>query len=123
MDLNEYQRLTNTTAMYPGKAGYLGDITPQNSYDLLGLLYVSLGLVGEAGEIANKVKKIIRDNDGIISEEMHDALVKEYGDVLWYLAQSLDLLGVPFSSVAQANLDKLQKRKEAGKIQGSGDSR
>lgn len=82
--------------------------------------YMTLGLAGEAGEIANKVKKLIRDGD---SPEKRAAIAAELGDVLWYVAGLATELGVNLGDVAQANLDKLNKRAAEGKIQGSGDTR
>lgn len=86
-------------------------------------VYRTLGLVGEAGEIAEKVKKIIRDKDGQISDDDKQEIIKEMGDVLWYLQALADHLDVSFEQVAKANLEKLASRKQRGKISGSGDNR
>lgn len=82
-----------------------------------------LGLVGEAGEVAEKYKKIIRDKEGKVSTEDTQEIIKELGDVLWYLAVLADYLGVSFESVAQGNLQKLSSRKDRGVQTGSGDNR
>lgn len=82
-----------------------------------------LGLVGEAGEVAEKYKKIIRDKEGVISEEDRLDLVKELGDVLWYVAVLSDYLGTDFSKVAEGNLAKLADRNDRGVIQSQGDHR
>ncbi len=82
-----------------------------------------LGLVGEAGEVAEKYKKIIRDKQGIVSNEDKDLIVKELGDVLWYTAMLAKYLGVSFDDVATANINKLSSRKERGVQRGSGDNR
>lgn len=88
-----------------------------------GLKYVALGLAGEAGEVANKVKKIDRDDDEQVTEEAVAAILEEVGDVLWYASQLAEELGTDFSLVAEGNLDKLLDRKERGVIGGSGDKR
>src|SRR6476661_6683044 len=78
------------------------------------LLHWVLGINGESGEIAEKVKKIIRDKNGQVSEEDKKELAKEIGDVLWYLAVFAEDLGVSMDAIAQQNLDKLQSRKQRG---------
>ena len=82
-----------------------------------------LGLVGEAGETADKVKKILRDKDGTISDEDRDLIVKELGDTLWYIAAIARYLGVPLSEVASENIDKLESRRQRNKLHGEGDER
>lgn len=108
MEFNEYQAKAETTAMYPNKGNNVA--------------YAALGL-GEVGEVQNKVKKIIRDHDGVITEEMRNAIKSELGDVLWYLATMCTELNLTFEEVAQGNLMKLKSRKERNKITGSGDDR
>lgn len=109
MNFEEYQKLSRETAMYP-KIG--------ENY-----VYPTLGLVGEAGEIAEKIKKVFRDNDGVLDEERKQMLKKELGDVLWYLAQLSTELGLSFDDVASFNIEKLASRKERGTIHGDGDNR
>lgn len=87
------------------------------------VVYPTMGLVNEAGEVAGKVKKIFRDNGGEISEEDRLALKKELGDVLWYLAQICTELDLSLQEVAEANLTKLFSRLERGTIRGDGDER
>ncbi len=87
------------------------------------IVYPTLGLVNEAGELAGKVKKIFRDKGGKIGEEDRDALKYELGDVLWYLAQIATELDLSLQEVAEANLEKLFSRLERGKIGGEGDNR
>jgi NTP pyrophosphatase (non-canonical NTP hydrolase) len=82
-----------------------------------------LGLVGEAGEVAEKYKKIIRDKAGKITPEDAQEIIKELGDVLWYVAVLADYLGMPLEAVAEANLQKLSSRKARGVQAGSGDNR
>ncbi len=87
------------------------------------LLHWVLGINGESGEIAEKVKKIIRDKGGKVSAEDKQELAKEIGDVLWYLAVFAEDLGVSLDDIAVANLEKLQSRKQRGVLGGSGDNR
>ena len=82
-----------------------------------------LGLAGEAGEVEDKIKKVIRDKGGKLDEEAKGELVKELGDTLWYVATIARYLDVPLSKVAEGNVSKLQSRLERGKISGSGDNR
>ena len=108
LTLNEYQKKASETALYPKEHG---------------VTYTVLGLNGEAGEIADKYKKVIRDQGGELTSEMKDSLMKELGDVLWYVAMCANELGYDLDAVASKNLEKLFSRKERGKIQGSGDNR
>ena len=108
MDLSEYQRLSRRTAEYPREAW---------------LIYPALGLAGEAGEVAEHVKKAIRDDGGDVSEERRAAMGKELGDVLWYVAQLASELGLELDEIAQINLDKLLSRQRRGVLSGSGDER
>ena len=89
----------------------------------VGFLEKVLGLVGEAGETADKIKKLIRDKDGVVSDEDRTVISKELGDTLWYLASIARYLNVPLSEVAQGNLDKLESRFERNKLHGEGDER
>ena len=109
MELNAYQRESRKTALYP-EVG-------------CNAVYPTLGLVGEAGEVADKVKKILRDKNGVFDKDSRDAIKLELGDVLWYIAQLSSELGYELEEIAHANLLKLRSRKSRGKIQGSGDNR
>lgn len=111
MELNEYQAEATETATYPGR------------FNVGGIVYTALGLAGEAGEIANKVKKIVRDDNGILTEERRLDLLKEAGDTLWYLALVVDELGGKLADIGQANIDKLADRAERGVLTGAGDNR
>lgn len=82
-----------------------------------------LGLIGESGEFADKVKKIIRDKDGTLSDEDRTEIAKELGDVLWYVNSLAHLLGTNLSDVAEQNLTKLASRKARGVLGGKGDNR
>ncbi len=109
MTFKEYQEQSRATALYPD--------TGKN------FVYPTLGLVGEAGEVAEKVKKILRDHGGVMNDEHKDKIAKELGDVLWYLAQLSTELGLDLEDVAAANLDKLRSRQQRGTLSGSGDDR
>ncbi|GIV79043.1 nucleoside triphosphate pyrophosphohydrolase family protein [Litorilinea aerophila] len=87
------------------------------------IVYPTLGLVNEAGEVAGKIKKIFRDKGGQISPADREALKQELGDVLWYLAQICTELDLTLEEVAEANLVKLFSRLERGVIRGDGDNR
>ena len=87
------------------------------------IVYPTLGLTNEAGEVAGKIKKIFRDKGGVISDEDREALKHELGDVLWYLTQICAELDLTLEEVAEANIVKLHSRLERGKIQGDGDVR
>ena len=109
MELNDYQRESRKTALYPDVG--------RNA------IYPTLGLVGESGEVADKVKKILRDKQGVFDKDSKDEIKFELGDVLWYISQLSSELGYELEEVAHANLQKLNSRKSRGKIQGSGDNR
>ena len=86
-------------------------------------IYPVLGLCGESGEIAEKIKKVIRDEGGIVSEHKKEEIKKELGDVLWYISQIATELRLSLDAIAKANIEKLQSRLERNKISGSGDNR
>ena len=109
MNFTDYQTKSRATAKYPA----IGHA----------VIYPTLGLVNEAGEVAGKIKKVFRDKDGQISAETRDALKAELGDVLWYLAQTCTELEISLDEVAEANITKLLDRQARGKIQGDGDNR
>lgn len=110
MNFNDYQKQALTTA-----------ITSDD--DFKDMMHWVLGLNGEAGEVAEKLKKIIRDKNGVISDADKQELAKELGDVLWYLAVFAHDLGVSFDEVAATNLQKLADRQQRNKLGGSGDNR
>ena len=109
MDFKTYQKKARETAQYPN----LGSNN----------IYPTLGLVGEAGEVAEKVKKVIRDKNGIFDKESKKAIKKELGDVLWYLSNLSTEFGFELDDVASENLVKLKDRSDRNKIIGSGDAR
>ena len=107
-DLDMYQKVALTTAIYPREQA---------------IIYPTLGLTGEAGEVANKVKKIIRDGSDSKDEKLVSEIKAEIGDCLWYIAVLANDFDIKLSDIASANLEKLEKRKEKGTIHGSGDNR
>ncbi len=109
MNFAEYQDKAKQTAKYP----------------IIGhsVIYPTLGLTNEAGEVSGKIKKIFRDKEGLISEADRAALRAELGDVLWYLAQLSTELGLSLDDIAEHNIAKLLDRQMRGKIQGDGDDR
>ena len=107
--MNAYQADARKTAIYPD----LG----KNPY------YPILGLCGESGEVAEKVKKVMRDDNGKFDANHIEEIKKELGDVLWYLANLASELNLTLEEVAQSNLDKLQSRQKRDTLRGSGDNR
>ncbi|HEV2975752.1 MAG TPA: nucleoside triphosphate pyrophosphohydrolase family protein [Solirubrobacteraceae bacterium] len=108
MELSEYQHRSRSTAHYPRTDS---------------LTYPALGLAGEAGEFADHAKKVIRDDGGDVTPQRREAMAKELGDVLWYVAQLATELGLELEQIAQDNLDKLASRMGRGVLSGSGDDR
>ena len=108
MTLNEYQQKALETAVYP------------QEYKVI---YPALGLTGEAGECSDKVKKVIRDNNGKFTIEKKVEIAKEIGDVLWYCATLANDIGFDLETIGQMNYDKLQSRQKRGMLHGSGDNR
>ena len=106
-----YQQLCTETQIYPREHA---------------VFYPALGLAGEAGEVANKIKKIMRDRNGDVNNlpiELKEDIANELGDCLWYISALATDLGIGLDGIAVENLKKLQKRKEQGTIHGSGDKR
>lgn len=120
MDFDEYQAQAKTTDL--GIAN-MGEVMTRKSLNVPEFLDKVLGLAGESGEFADKVKKIMRDKKGFYTDEDLEAIVKELGDVLWYVAVTSLYLGVPMSELAQKNIDKLQSRAQRNTLQGEGDDR
>jgi len=108
----EYQALAMETAIYPTDG-------------ISGIAYTTMGLAGEAGEVSEKVKKIIRDSTDLekaISDKRTE-IAKELGDVLWYVAAICREFGLSLEEVAEINIEKLKSRQKRGKLKGSGDNR
>lgn len=107
MEFNEYQKEAIKTAFFTGD----------------GLVYLTLGLSGEAGEFSEHIKKMLRDDDGKLTEAKKKSLIGELGDVLWYMSALAKELDTDLESIAQYNLEKIKGRKERGTQKGSGDTR
>ena len=108
MSLNEYQQKALKTAVYS-----IDD----------SIIYPAFGLVSEAGEVAGKIKKTLRDFNGVFNANQKHKIADELGDVLWYVAVLADDLGYSLEQIADMNLAKLKSRQERDKLQGSGDNR
>ena len=108
MDINDYQNKARETAMYPSEQA---------------IAYCALGLTGEAGEVADKIKKIIRDKGGRFTEDDRSEIAKELGDVLWYIANLSFEMNLSLDHVARKNIKKLSSRAQRGVLGGSGDNR
>ncbi len=106
---DKYENLAGQTAIFPKEKA---------------LEYLALGMTSEAGEVAGKVKKLIRDGEDVEGFEMKKlAIASEIGDVIWYCAMMAKEVGVPLNDIMKENLKKLHGRKERGTLQGSGDNR
>lgn len=108
MTLNEYQNLALETAIYPEKYK---------------VIYPALGITGEAGECSDKVKKVIRDNNGEFTDDKKREIAKEIGDVLWYCSALAHDIGYTLGEVGKMNVEKLHSRKQRNMLGGSGDNR
>jgi NTP pyrophosphatase (non-canonical NTP hydrolase) len=109
MKANEYQDRALETAIYPNRGANFA--------------YPALGLAGEAGEVADKLKKVIRDNAGVLTDAVRDAVASELGDVLWYVSVLASEIDYSLDEIMARNLAKLNSRKKRGVISGSGDNR
>ena len=109
LNFSSYQSKALKSAVYPNRGK--------------NIVYPVLGMNGEAGEVAEKVKKILRDKNGQWSEEDREAIKKEIGDVLWYCAAAADEFGLDLQDVAETNIDKLTNRLKNNTIHGEGDDR
>lgn len=106
LTLDEYQKMAMETAIYPQP-----------------IIYPTLGLTGEAGEVSDKVKKVLRDDNPVFTDEKKLEIAKEIGDVLWYCATLSHDIGFKLSDIGKMNSDKLHSRQLRGKLHGSGDNR
>ena len=112
MTFQEYQKAAGQTAIYPSRG--------------TNLLYPILGLIGETGEVCEKLKKEIRDQGNvnlILTESKRSEIQKELGDILWYFSEVATHFNMSLEDIAQGNIDKLTKRQKEGTLNGSGDDR
>ncbi len=114
MNFDDYQKQAISTDLSRGKGR-----------DVLSIAFMDkvLGLLGESGEIAEKFKKILRDQAGKLTEKNRQELTKELGDIMWYIALLGHYLDVPLDDIATKNIAKLKDRQQRGKLSGSGDNR
>lgn len=109
MNFEEYQKKARAKAIYPTLGG--------------GVVFPTLGMMGEAGEVSEKIKKLFRDGDGVVTEELRKEITKELGDVLWYMSQIASELDIHLQEVAEKNIEKIESRHARGVTHGSGDNR
>lgn len=108
MDVKKYQEIIKKTAVFPKE---------------IGLTYCTMGLCGEAGEVAEKMKKLFRDKGGVVTEEFKQDVKKELGDVVWYVTALAKELGLTLEEILEANYEKLMKRRATNTLHGDGDNR
>lgn len=108
MKFSEFEVAALTTALYDDKYR---------------IMYPALGLAGETGEVLEKIKKMYRDDGGVLTDDKRDAVRKEIGDVLWYVAALCRDLDITMTDVAESVLLKLKSRAERNVLRGSGDER
>jgi NTP pyrophosphatase (non-canonical NTP hydrolase) len=109
MTFDEYEESVMPMAVYPHRGTNVS--------------YPALGLCGEAGEVAEKVKKVMRDHGGAMDDHMREAIARELGDVMWYVTAMANELGLSLEAVAKINVAKLKDRQKRGVLGGSGDCR
>ena len=122
MTFDAYQAEAHVTAVYPTCFIQPWADRPDDLVEAR-FVYPCIGLAGEVGEVAEKLKKIIRDSQGLISGEQRQLIAKELGDVLWYIAETASSLDLSLSDIAKGNIAKLCSRASRGVLQGSGDIR
>lgn len=109
MNFNKYQKFVKDHSFYPNKG---------NNF-----VYPALGIAGEAGEVCDKIKKIIRDDNGKMSKDSKRFIKKELGDVLFYITAEANELNLSLQEIVEANIEKMVGRKKRGTLSGSGDER
>ena len=114
MEFNDYQEECAKTDL--GNIGGRKELKPE-------WMYYVLGMAGEMGEFQEKIKKLFRDHDGVLTLGYQMELGLEMGDVLWYMARLADKIGLPLDDIAALNIEKLNSRKERSQLQGDGDTR
>lgn len=129
LDFDAYQKAAHGTAEYPPEAGVMyatlglagegGEVAAL----LLDLLVAGLHVAKHTGEVANQVKKVARDDDGVLTAARKRAVVKELGGMFWYAAEIATLMGISLADVPAVNLHQLYSRKARGTIKGDGDDR
>lgn len=129
LDFDTYQKSAHGTAEYPPEAGLfyaalgLAGEGGEVAALLLDLLVAGLHIAKHTGEVANQVKKVARDDDGVLTAARKRAVIKELGGMFWYAAELATLMGISLADVPSANLQQLYSRKARGTIKGDGDDR
>lgn len=116
MTFAEYQKKAHSTAQYPQI--FVGESTVSSDF-----IYPALGLAGEVGEVIEKIKKIVRNKNGVIDHKDLECIEPELGDVLWYLSEMCSAIGTTLNRVAELNIKKLSDRAKRGVIKSEGDNR
>ena len=137
MEIQEYQQKASKTAVYDAwyknfmkKFGHTKNVVPKEMFEeiervfkMLHICYAVLGFSGEVGELANKIKKVIRDDGGVMTSEKLKEIGKELGDTSWYQSALATELNLNTDDIAEENIEKLFSRKRRGVLKGSGDNR
>lgn len=131
MTIKEYQEKTKETAVYyrwfSGMKVFEvgeGDTTRNENKEIeMDWIYPIMGLAGEIGELLNKMKKVLRDDINQQDKKFVQSIKDEFGDIMWYVSQSCNEIGLDLEEIMAENVKKLQSRKERGKLKGSGDNR
>ena len=122
--LRQYAEMVSGAAIYrEAVAKTMTNLSPEELEQLLKIFYATTGLAGEAGEVANKVKKILRDNDGIVDDAVRERVLGELGGVAWYLNATAEEFGLRIEDVLNYNYEQITGRLARGTIQGDGDNR
>ncbi len=123
-DLKKYVSMTQGAAIYRDEVDDLvAEASPEDLAKILKIFYATTGLAGEAGEVANKVKKILRDCRGVVSDETRTKLLGELGGVMWYLVALTEELDLKIEDVLEYNYEQIRSRQERNVIGGDGDNR
>lgn len=124
VSLEEYVKMTRDVALYREEAAELvKKVKSEDVTKLLRVFYAAIGLGGEAGEVLNKIKKILRDSNGQVTDEVRDKLKGELGGTFWYFVALAEELGLTVEEIMQHNYSELLSRKERGVLKGEGDNR
>ena len=122
--LREYAEMVHGAAIYrEGVDALVDSASKEDLAKMLKIFYATTGLAGEAGEVANKVKKILRDNGGIVDPEIRQRVLGELGGVAWYLTAVAEEFDLRIEDVLNFNYDQITSRQERDVLKGDGDDR